>query len=177
MKVDLLGKFILQIYIFQNKILTRLLSLKLNITKFKSLSVYVILIFIVCFLLGNSLASEFYMPTFRNTLSVPSSKAGRCRMTSLRKVGVFIQENVWFENSLSQWLRIFSNQTFSHINTPTFSNPVILHTYPPMKMDQTKCSKMSAYKIQTSGNYPEESIQHSEHSESLKSRIQIFIHF
>jgi len=27
----------------------------------------------VCFLLGNSLASEFYMPTFRNTLSVPSS--------------------------------------------------------------------------------------------------------
>jgi hypothetical protein len=29
--------------------------------------------FIVCFLLGNSPASEFYMPTFRNTLSVPSS--------------------------------------------------------------------------------------------------------
>ena len=29
--------------------------------------------FIVCFLLGNSPASEFYIPTFRNTLSVPSS--------------------------------------------------------------------------------------------------------
>jgi len=29
---------------------------------------------------------------------------------------------------------------------------------------------MSAYKIQTQGNYPEESIQHSEHGESLKSR-------
>jgi hypothetical protein len=28
---------------------------------------------LVCFLLGNSPASEFYMPTFRNTLSVPSS--------------------------------------------------------------------------------------------------------
>jgi len=27
----------------------------------------------VCFLLGNSTTSEFYMPTFRNTLSVPSS--------------------------------------------------------------------------------------------------------
>jgi len=40
-----------------------------------------------------------------------------------------------------------------------------------MKMEQTKCSEMSAYKIQTPGNYPEESIQHSEHSESLKSRI------
>ena len=28
---------------------------------------------VVCFLLGNSTASEFYMQTFRNTLSVPSS--------------------------------------------------------------------------------------------------------
>ena len=28
---------------------------------------------IVCFLLGNSPASDLYMPTFRNTLSVPSS--------------------------------------------------------------------------------------------------------
>ena len=28
---------------------------------------------VVCFLLGNSPASEFYMPTFRNTLSVPFS--------------------------------------------------------------------------------------------------------
>jgi hypothetical protein len=28
---------------------------------------------VACFLLGNSQASEFYMPTFRNTLSVPSS--------------------------------------------------------------------------------------------------------
>jgi hypothetical protein len=32
---------------------------------------------VVCFLLGNSPASEFYMPTFRNTLSIPSSQAGR----------------------------------------------------------------------------------------------------
>ena len=31
---------------------------------------------IVCFLLGDSPASDIYMPTFRNTLSVPSSKAG-----------------------------------------------------------------------------------------------------
>jgi hypothetical protein len=28
---------------------------------------------VVCFLLGNSPASEVYIPTFRNTLSVPSS--------------------------------------------------------------------------------------------------------
>jgi len=30
-------------------------------------------IHVVRFLLGNSPASEFYMPTFRNTLCVPSS--------------------------------------------------------------------------------------------------------
>jgi predicted solute-binding protein len=40
-----------------------------------------------------------------------------------------------------------------------------------MKMEQSECSETSAYKIQTPGNYPEESIQHSEHGESLKSRI------
>ena len=30
-------------------------------------------LYVVCFLLGNYPASGFYMPTFRNTLSVPSS--------------------------------------------------------------------------------------------------------
>jgi hypothetical protein len=33
--------------------------------------------------------------------------------------------------------KIFSSQTFSHINTATFSNLVILRTYPPTKMEQT----------------------------------------
>ena len=80
---------------------------------------------VVCFLLGNSPAYEFYMPTFRNTLSIPSSQADRCR----------------------------------------------IYRYPPMKIEQTECSETSAYKIQTPGNYPEESTQHSEHGESLKSRI------
>jgi len=40
-----------------------------------------------------------------------------------------------------------------------------------MKMEQTGCPKTSAYKIQTPGNYPKENIQHTEHAESLKSRI------
>ena len=40
-----------------------------------------------------------------------------------------------------------------------------------MKMEQTECSEMLAYKFQMSGNYPEESIQRSEHGKSLKSRI------
>jgi len=40
-----------------------------------------------------------------------------------------------------------------------------------MKMEKTECSETSTYKIQTPGNYPEESVQHSEQGESLKSGI------
>jgi hypothetical protein len=36
-------------------------------------------------------------------------------------------------------------------------------------MEQTERSETSTYKLQTPGNYPEESIQHLEHGESLKS--------
>jgi hypothetical protein len=37
-------------------------------------------------------------------------------------------------------------------------------------MEQTECSETSAYKIQTKGSNPEESIHHLQHGESLKSR-------
>jgi hypothetical protein len=37
-----------------------------------------------------------------------------------------------------------------------------------MKMEQ--CSETLEYKIEMPGNHPEESIQHSEHGESFKSR-------
>jgi hypothetical protein len=40
----------------------------------------------------------------------------------------------------------------------------------PAYEDETEYSETSAYKFQTLGNYPEESIKHSEHGESLKSR-------
>ena len=46
----------------------------------------------------------------------------------------------------------------------------------PMKMEQTECSETSAYKLQTPGNYPKESIQHIEHGESLKSRTVTKFH-
>ena len=66
------------------------------------------------FLLGNSPASEFYMPTFRNTLfHLP------------RQVGM-------------------KNR----------------HTYLPMKMEQTGCFETLECKIQTLGNYREQSIHH-----------------
>jgi hypothetical protein len=58
--------------------------------------------------------------------------------------------------------------------TPTSSNLVYsTHTYLPMKMEQTECSETLAYKIQTPGNYPKEIIQHSEHGESLKSKMYL----
>jgi len=41
-------------------------------------------------------------------------------------------------------------------------------------MERTECSETSEYKIQTPGNCPEESIQHSGHGESLKSKIEFF---
>ena len=94
-------------------------------------------------------------------------------MTRFENVGVFIREKIWLENSLNLLAQAIFDPNLSRINTPTFSDLVILRTYPPVKMEQTECSETSAYKTQTPGNYPEESIQHSEHAKSLKSRIQL----
>jgi len=60
---------------------------------------------VLWFLLGNSPASEFYMPTFRNTLFHLHRQADVKNEVGLRNVGVFIQEKVWLENkypSISQ---------------------------------------------------------------------------
>jgi hypothetical protein len=48
------------------------------------------------FLLGNSPASQFYVPTFRNTLSVPPSQAGR-------------YEEFIIPTRLWRWDRVFRN--------------------------------------------------------------------
>jgi hypothetical protein len=45
----------------------------------------------------------------------------------------------------------------------------------PAYEDGTECSETSTYKIQTPGNYPEESIKHSKHGESLKSRNGVIL--
>ena len=66
----------------------------------------------------------------------------------LRNVGVFIRENVWLEPNLFPY-------KYTNISQTQF----ILHTYLPMKMEQTECSETLVYKIQTPGNYLEESIQ------------------
>jgi hypothetical protein len=64
--------------------------------------------------------------------------------------------------------KLGSSQDFFPMNTLHFLNIVILHL--SAYEDGTECSETSAYKIQTPENYPEESIQHSEQGESLKSR-------
>jgi hypothetical protein len=53
---------------------------------------------------------------------------------------------------------IFRTKPF-HILYPTLSTTVTVHTYSPMKMEQTECSETLAFKLQTPGNNPEESIR------------------
>jgi hypothetical protein len=46
----------------------------------------------------------------------------------------------------------------------------LMHLVGLIYFNGTECSETSAYKIRTPGNYPEENIQQTKHSESLKSR-------
>jgi len=109
---------------------------------------------VVCFFLGNSPASEFYMPTFRNILSVPSSFFTPTRLwiwnrqcvpkrrhIKFRLRGFFIPTCLWSWNKQSAPKR-------RHIKFRRRG----LHTYLPTKLEQTECSETSAYKIQTPGN-------------------------
>jgi hypothetical protein len=75
----------------------------------------------------------------------------------------------------AEWLRLFFEPNLFPYKYPIFSIPVILHTYLPMKMEQTECSETLALKLQMLVNNLEERIQHSKHSESLKSRNIMFV--
>jgi hypothetical protein len=86
-----------------------------------------------------------------------------------------------FDNSPTSefYMRTFRNTLFHlyrqvcaewiSLATQLFSNLFIIHL--PVYEDGTECSETSAYKIQAPGNYPKENIQHTEHGESLKSRV------
>jgi hypothetical protein len=54
-------------------------------------------------------------------------------------------------------LRLFSSQTISRINTPTFLKPSH-SSHLPAYEDGTECSETSAYKLQTPGNCPAQAI-------------------
>jgi hypothetical protein len=77
----------------------------------------------------------------------------------VENVGVFVREMVWHEPYLFPY-------KYPNILNHSYSS------YLPAYEDGTcRVSETLAYKLQTPGNYPEESIQHSENGESLKSRI------
>ena len=61
------------------------------------------------------------------------------------------------------------------INTLAILSQSFFLLTPPMKLEQTECSEMSAYKIEVPGYHPKERIQHSEHCENLKSRTTGFL--
>jgi hypothetical protein len=52
---------------------------------------------------------------------------------------------------------------------PEENIPVIIHTYPPVKMEPTECSETPAFNIHTPGKYPEGNISYLLHGESLKN--------
>jgi hypothetical protein len=58
----------------------------------------------------------------------------------------------------SYCLRLFFKPNLSHINTPHLQ-PQLLHSYSPMKMENTVCSETLAFKLQMPVNHPEENIQ------------------
>jgi len=52
---------------------------------------------------------------------------------------------------------IFEPNIFPY-DTPTFLKPSSIYTHLPGYEDGIECSETSGYKLQTPGNYPEESI-------------------
>ena len=79
---------------------------------------------------------EFYIPTFRNTLSHLHRQVGVKNELGLRNLGVFIREKVWLEP-----------------NTPTFLKPSH-SSHLSAYEDGTECSETSVYKIQNAGELP-----------------------
>jgi hypothetical protein len=152
----------------------------------------------ICFLLGNFQAFEFYMPTFRNTLFHLHSRVGVEWLCS-RNVGVFTGEKrfgskmAWASRKEGDRVEVGPVTRPTSTLSPFFLlaqaifEPSLLSLWIPLHFlnivflhlsayeDGTECSETSAYTIQTPGNYPEESIQHSEHGESLKSRTMKLI--
>ena len=83
-------------------------------------------------------------------------------MRNVKKTDTFLISN--FRRVLNVVCFLLDNSSPSELYMPTFRNTLFhLHmqvvTYLPMKMEQTECSETSAYKIQTPGDHPEESVQ------------------
>jgi hypothetical protein len=98
----------------------------------------------------------------------PSSLRNRALLTHTLTRGLYVshcQHNLFSLpaptpiTSLRGAQAIFRTKHF-HVLYPTFLTAVTLHTYSPMKMEQTECSETLEFKPQTPGNNPEETIRH-----------------
>jgi hypothetical protein len=94
-------------------------------------------------LLGDSSASEFYVPTFRNSV---------CSIFMGSVSGMNNRDDL--------------NKYLNHLV------PVYLPVYTTYE-EGTECSETSEHKIQNPGNHPKERTQHSERGDSLKSRMYL----
>jgi len=77
-----------------------------------------------------------------------------------KQVILFLISN--FRRVLDDVFFLLGNSPVSKIYMSTFWNTLFhVHRriYPPMNMERTDYSETQAYKVQTPGNYPEESIQ------------------
>jgi hypothetical protein len=73
-----------------------------------------------------------------------------------RRRAVYLQPSVHSQPvPPSYWPRPLSNQTPSPYKYRLPSSQVIIHTYPPVKMEPKECSETSAFNIHTPGKYPE----------------------
>jgi hypothetical protein len=92
-------------------------------------------------------------------------------------ISTVCQQILFFsKNGISNFIKIssgfFSVVSFLLANSPAseFYMPMFRYTlFHLHRQVDTECYETLAYKIRTVGNYAEESIQHSEHDESLKS--------
>jgi hypothetical protein len=116
--------------------------------------------------LQNSPASEFYKPTFRNTLFHLHRQVG-VELLGWKNVRILHPNPPLLCHSPPYWLRLFLSQIFPVWIPQHFSNLVILPL--PAYKYEIECSETSEYNIQTPGNCPKESTKHSKQGESLKS--------
>ena len=86
----------------------------------------------------------------------------------------------WFQTFAVFWMLYYFfwviphclNFVCQHFGTPSLFH---LHTYPPMKMEHTECSKTLEYKIQMPGSYPEESIQQHDFYSGMSHWLEVVI--
>ena len=138
------------------------------------------------------LASEFYMLTFRNTLSVPYSWRLNFICRRFEILCPFHIHGIWI--LYADFSEYFVRSVFltSEFYMPTFQNTLsvpyswrlnficrrfgtlcLFHLHRRFKhttyKDGTECSETSTHKIQAPGKHPKVRIQHSKHEESFKS--------